>query len=283
MGDITGSHLPPVTFPASDGYTFFVRVYPAPATPVARIVFLHGIRSHGGWYTRSCEQFAGSGYEVHFLDRRGAGLNAAARGDTPSFQRLLADVTEYLRTLRTGPSPVFLAGISWGGKPAVAVAARTPQLVDGVILLGPGFVPRVGVPPAVKLRIAISRLLNPTKRFAIPLNEPDLFTADPTWQQFIADDPHGLTEATARFLFASARLDLYLRRVIGRVSAPVLCLLAEHDRIIDNRRTRDYLSRLTSAGSVDVIEYPSAHHTLEFEPVDFASDVTSWIRRIIRA
>ena len=71
------------TFLASDGYTFYLRHYPAAGHPRARLVFVHGIRSHGGWYTRSCVEFAAAGFDVHFLDRRGAGLNSARRGDSP--------------------------------------------------------------------------------------------------------------------------------------------------------------------------------------------------------
>lgn len=266
------------TFTASDGYAFAVRVYPPPAAPLSRLVFLHGIHSHGGWYTRSCEQFATAGHEVHFLDRRGAGLNTIARGDTPNFRRLLDDVAEYLAAVRTPGVPTTMAGISWGGKPALAVAARSPHLVNAVVLFCPGFVPLVGVPPLIKLRIALARMFNPIKLFPIPLNEPDLFTASPEWQKFIADDPHGLTRATARFLFGSARLDLYLKRVVKRVTAPVLCLLAEHDRVIDNAKTREYLQKLNA----EVIEYPAAHHTLEFEPTPtFVDDVTGWLRRTI--
>ena len=39
------------TFRASDGYSFYYRHYPAAVPPRARLVFVHGIRSHGGWYT----------------------------------------------------------------------------------------------------------------------------------------------------------------------------------------------------------------------------------------
>lgn len=269
------------SFTATDGYPFAVRVFPTPSAPLGRIVFLHGIRSHGEWYTRSCRELADAGFEVHFLDRRGAGQNAAARGDTPSLRRLLDDVAEYLTAVRTPGVPTALAGISWGGKPAAAVAARNPELVDRLILFCPGFVSIVGVPAVTKLRIALSRFVRPTKKFPIPLNDPELFTADPTWQRFIADDPHGLTEATARFLFASARLDLYLRRVLHRVTAPVLCLLAEHDRVIHNARTREYLKRFDAAKRVDVIEYPGAHHTLEFERIPFVPAVCDWLRTTI--
>ena len=70
------------TFCASDGYTFYYRHYPSPVPPKARLVFVHGIRSHGGWYQRSCRRLAEAGFDVYFLDRRGGGLNTAHRGDT---------------------------------------------------------------------------------------------------------------------------------------------------------------------------------------------------------
>jgi alpha-beta hydrolase superfamily lysophospholipase len=273
------------TFTASDGYAFYARVYTPTTTPLGRVVFLHGIRSHGGWYTRSCQELAAAGYEVHFLDRRGSGLNTARRGDTPNFRRLLADVTEYLMHLRTRRAdlPLVLGGISWGGKLALGVPAHKQGLVDGVMLLCPGLVAKVRPPFATRLRIALARFLNPTKLFPIPLNEPDLFTADPEWQRFIATDRHGLNAATARFLFESVRSDLHLKRVVKRVRCPVLLAVAEHDRILDNPGTRRYLTRLTGAKSVAVIEYPGTHHTLEFEPVPLVPDLLRWMRRTMGA
>lgn len=267
-------------FPASDGSRFYAHVTPHP-NPVGRVVLLHGIRSHAGWYARSIAAFAEAGYEVHFLDRRGSGLNTARRGDTPGFRRLLLDVTEYLLHLRETKAflPLFLTGISWGGKLALGAPAMKPGLVDGVMLLCPGLVAKVRPPFPNRLRIALARFLNPTKLFPIPLNEPDLFTANPDWQQFIASDRHGLTAATARFLFESVRFDLYLKRAVRKVRPPVLLMLAGKDRILNNPGTRAYLTRLTNAKSVTVIDYPEAEHTLEFEPVDFVTDAVRWMRQ----
>ena len=74
-----------------------------------------------------------------------------------------------------------------------------------------------------------------------------------------------LREATARFLVESIKFDVYLKRAPGHVTVPVLLMLAGQDRIIDNARTRKYVGRFASR-AVTVTEYPSAHHTLEFEP-----------------
>jgi alpha-beta hydrolase superfamily lysophospholipase len=55
-------------------------------------------------------------------------------------------------------------------------------------------------------------------------------------------------------------------------------MLAEHDRIIDNARTRRYFERLPATDKT-VIEYPGAHHTLEFEPEPdiFINDLIGWL------
>ncbi|WP_439621296.1 alpha/beta fold hydrolase [Gemmata sp.] len=266
-------------FRASDGYTFYARRYLPAGAPRARLVFLHGIRSHGGWYTKSCAEFAATGYDVHFLDRRGSGLNTANRGDAPSFRRLLDDVAEYVQALRAERAglPTFVAGISWGGKLAVGLQYRKPGLADGLVLLCPGLVPKVTPGPAVRGLVALASRLRPTRLFPIPLNEPDLFTASVDAQKFIDADPHGLRLATARFLFNSFALDVYLRRAAKRVTVPTLLTLAEHDRIIVNARTRDWVTRFP--GPTTVIEYPGAHHTLEFEPPGhpWISDVAKWI------
>ncbi len=268
------------TFRASDGYPFYFRHYPAAtARPRGRLIFVHGIRSHGGWYTRSCAAFAAAGFEVFFLDRRGAGLNTAYRGDTPNFRRLLDDVAEFAQHLRAtqGGLPLFLCGISWGGKLAVGLPYRKPGLIDGLVLLCPGLAPKIAPPFLRRMRIAAARVLRPDRTFPIPLNEPELFTASPKWQAFIEADPHGLRLATARFLFSSFSLDIYLKRAAKRIAVPTLLTLVEHDRIIDNARTRAFAARFPTATTV--IEYRNAHHTLEFEPPEhpWIADVLRWL------
>ncbi|MBX9582123.1 MAG: lysophospholipase [Gemmataceae bacterium] len=272
------------TFRASDGYRFYYRHYPPPAEPVARLAFVHGIRSHGGWYTRSCERFAAAGYDVYFLDRRGSGLNTAGRGDAPSFRRLLDDAAEFVQHLRADRAslPVVLGGISWGGKLAVGLPYRRPGLVDGLVLLCPGLVPKVAPPFARRARIAVARVFRPGKFFPIPLNEPELFTGSPNWRAYIDREPHGLREATARFLFGSFALDIYLRRASKRVAVPTLLVLGGRDRIIDNAQTRLFAGRFGTPATI--LDYPEAHHTLEFEGDDhpWVGDVIRWIgRRVV--
>jgi alpha-beta hydrolase superfamily lysophospholipase len=269
------------TYTAGDGYRWAYRRYPAAGAARGRVVCLHGIQSHAGWYEHSCRRLADASHDVYFLDRRGAGANREARGDSPHFRRLLDDVAELLDRLKKteAPRPTFLVGISWGGKTAVALQRRRPGMVDGIALLCPGFFPRVRPAWRERLAIARARLTAPARLFPIPLDDPELFTQTPRWLDFLRSDPLALHRATARFLVSSVWMDGYLRRAPRHVRAPVLLLLAGQDRIIDNARTRAFVGRFS--GAKEVIEYPEAHHTLEFEPDPdrFIGDLIAWLDR----
>jgi alpha-beta hydrolase superfamily lysophospholipase len=268
------------TFRASDGYRWHYRHYAPDVPPRAEVVILHGVQSHAGWYEHSCRVLAAKEFSVSFLERRGSGRNQERRGDTPSFRRLIDDVAEYVRAVHNPHSGrrKILLGISWGGKLVAALQRRHPGITDAIALLCPGFFPRVS--PSLRERLAIlwARLTRPSRLFPIPLDDPELFTATPRWLQFLRDDPLALHQATARFLVESVRLDYYLRRAPRYVTVPTLLLLGGHDRIIFNEPTRAFVKRF--AGPKTIIEYPDAHHTLEFEPEPdvFLGDLVTWLK-----
>ena len=274
------------TWNASDGYPVHVTTWEPDTAPRGRIVLLHGVQSHAGWYHNLGQVLSDAGFVAHFPDRRGSGSNQVDRGDTPSMQRLLDDVSEFLAHSRAeAPEiPTALAGISWGGKLAVLTAANHPEQVDALALICPGLQPRVGVSRWEKVQIAFAYFLNPTKRFPIPLSNPALFTANPEGQAFIKTDPLSLRDATARLLAASSFIDRAVRRAPGRVNQPSLLMLAGLDRIVDNQRTRKYYSRLASPRR-DLIEYPEAHHTPEFDadPSRYARDLAEWVAQALPA
>lgn len=270
------------TFTTSDGYPVRYRLYPAQGERRGQLVYLHGIQSHGGWYTASCRHLAAAGWEVAFVDRRGSGLNEPARGDAPSFRRLVADLNEFIGAWCDRPP--MLVAVSWGGKLAVALEYFFPGRTAGLALLTPGLCPKIRPPLGQRLRIALARLLAPTRPFPIPLDDPELFTATPRWQEYIRTDPLSLRTATARFLVESVRLDILLRRAPKHVAVPVLLMLAGHDRIIDNARTRAYVTRFRSSDRL-ILEYPDAHHTLEFEPdpTPVFADLARWLERRVKS
>lgn len=276
---------------ASDGYSVHRAIWTVPHSspemplPKARVLVLHGVQSHGGWYHSLGRTLSGLGFETHFTDRRGSGANRQDRGHTPSSRRLVDDVAEYLGNLRqtSPPLPLVLVGISWGGKLALVTAGRKPDLVDALALICPGVHPKVDVSLRHRLKIALAYLTQPLKTFPIPLCDPALFTDNPDGQTFIASDSLGLRAATATLLAASASLDRQVARIPLQIEQPSLLMLANQDRIVDNARTLKYWDRLASRRK-QIIRYPQGHHTLEFEldPTQYARDLATWLDEVVR-
>lgn len=273
------------THVAKDGYPLRVECHDPQEPPWARMVILHGIQSHAGWYRGLGRRLAALGIEAHLPDRRGSGEHTSKRGHAKTSGQLLEDLAGQLRALRAqAPEvPIAVAGISWGAKLALTTAASAPDLVDSLIMITPGFHPSVDVSKSAYVAISACFLLRIPARFRIPLDDPALFTADPTWQGFIAADPLALRRGSAGLLASSLRLDHRSHLAWPKVAQPTLLLLAGADRIMDNRRTLKSFERI---GSTDraVIEYPGAHHTLEFEPDPgrYARDMAEWLRARVR-
>jgi len=264
-----------MTCTAGDGYPLYFRAYVPHDKPKGHLVCLHGIQSHGGWYEASCRKLAEAGYIVSYLDRRGSGLNWLARGDVPSYDRLLKDIREFIAADGLDV-PVTLIATSWAGKLAVLLAAEEKPVMARLVLLCPGLFPQVKPPLPVRLGIAASRFTNPTKLFPIPLGDPELFTEHADWQDYIRNDPLSLHHATARLLVESFWLDGAVKRLQQLQPMPTLLMLGGRDRIIRNDVTRGWLQRVSPQSQV--LEYPSAHHTLEFEPgQQFVPDLLAWL------
>jgi len=272
---------------AADGYPILYRRYlpPQGQRPRGLVVYLHGIQSHGGWYEASSRHLARQGLAVYFPDRRGSGLNKINRGHADSWELLARDVTD-LEDLALaewtddlGAPPLLLLAVSWGGKLATALAAMHDGRYSGLAMLCPGICPRHDVSRPAKLAIAAALARkHEFQKFALPLADPNLFTATPRWLEFLEGDKLQLHEATARFLFESRRLDKFLTEARRWVNLPVLLALAGQDRIINNAATRQYLMKTASCDRT-VLYYEKAHHTLEFEPdpSPIFNDLADWL------
>lgn len=274
------------TYRAFDGYRLHYRHWePATAAPIARIVALHGIQSHSGWYAGSSAQLCAAGCELFFLDRRGAGMNEPDRGHVAHPDLWLADVVQFLLELKLEERlngrriPLLLMAVSWGGKLATIAAARRPDLVDRLALLYPGLCAKVHATWWQQLQLSLAERLGiRNRRVPIPLTDPALFTGQPAAQDFIRHDPLALREVSVSFLLANRQLDRWLPRCPGAINLPVLLMLAGQDRIIDNSRTRAYVDQFATTDRT-IIEYPTACHTLEFEPDRdrIVDDLLEWL------
>lgn len=252
----------------SDGYVVHGRAWDQPAPPTGvGVLYLHGIQSHGGWFEGSASALADCGLPVWLPDRRGSGLNAAPRGDTPSADRWLDDLDELADAMAAdcGVRRIALVGVSWGGKLAVCWAARRPERVATLMLVAPGLFSALDVSIWTKLSIGFSAAWRGGQPFPIPLDNPALFTQQSTGQAFIRADHLRLRCATARFFVQSAALDRRVRAIKpDGLAVPATIALAEQDAIICNAKTRTWAAR--AIRGAEIVSFPGTAHTIEFEP-----------------
>lgn len=266
-------------YQASDGRRLALRRYRPAMETRADVVILHGIISHSGWYDTSSLALAERGFDVHALDRRGSGLNADAPGDVDSMHTWMRDVIDYLIRIKQTDRPLFLMGISWGGKLAPAIARARPDLLAGLGMLCPGIYARQQPGWFKRSCLSLSgRLGVHEKTVSIPLQEPELFTDSPRWQAYIRNDPLTLRRITLRFARQDLQLTRHTRSSGGYLHLPSLLVLAGRDRIVDNVRTKHFLTTIASSDKT-LLEYSNSAHTLEFESDadPYINDLAAWL------
>lgn len=249
-----------------DGYKAYARFWNVRCPPLGAVLYHHGIQSHSAWYEGSARELAQRGFAVLQVDRRGSGHNAADRGHADSAEQLLNDSQacrdELLR--RTGCEQYHLLGVSWGGKLVVAAHVVDPAGVQSLTLVTPGLFPKIGVSKPEMARIGFAMLYEPRSLFDIPLNDPDLFTTSPRWQEFFRRDELTLRRCTAGFYLASRRMDKIVDRLPESPPVPIHLLLAGDERIVDNDHTQRFIEKLNWPGT-SITNHPAARHSLEFE------------------
>jgi len=115
---------------------------------------------------------------------------------------------------RSGFSEYHVVGVSWGGKLAVTAHVEHPDSVKSLTLVTPGLFPKIGVSRREMARIGFAMIYEPDALFDIPLNDPNLFTTTPRWQEFFRKDEPTLRQCTASFYLASRRMDKDRKSVV---------------------------------------------------------------------
>jgi acylglycerol lipase len=264
-----GTRLPYRRFPASNG-----------AEPLAGVVHLHGIQSHGGWYVDTARELARRGFTVLLSDRRGSGASTGPRGHFDRRAQLVDDVRAFVELARReAPGrPVILVGGCWGVRPAVAAARRIQDELAGLALVCPAVKVRIDLTPAEKAKVLAGTVVRPRARVHVPL-APEMFTSNPRWVDFIRTDPLALREVTARFYFETARFDLEVARERG-LRLPMLLLRSGDDPIVDGEAVDRWFARMPSDRKETVV-YPDFGHIPDFEEQRerYWDDLAGWMQR----
>jgi lipase len=126
------------------------------------VVCLHGVLAHGGRFRKLAEERLDT-YRVVALDLRGHGRS---EWEPPwDLETHVGDLRETVAAL--GIERAAWVGHSFGGRLVMELTARTPELVERVVLLDPA----IWVPPPIALERA--EALRPDRSFATPAEAVD--------------------------------------------------------------------------------------------------------------
>ncbi len=99
------------------------------------IVLSHGLGDHRQAYRFLAPQLVRAGFQVAAADMRGHGESSLGAWKSISRTDVAGDLSALIRHL--GGGPAVLVGHSLSGGAATIAAATTPELVDGVVEIGP--------------------------------------------------------------------------------------------------------------------------------------------------
>lgn len=149
----------------SDGKTLFVRRWDSKCPAPVSVLIFHGITGHSAPYgPMVAEQLASAGFDVFGLDLRGHGLSDGRRGDYPSGERFVKDLTEAVALVRSNSRRLVVMGHSLGALAAVVAVKTRPADIDGVALVSAakrirtGVYPRAGMGATLKAALGVALL-----------------------------------------------------------------------------------------------------------------------------
>jgi acylglycerol lipase len=264
---------------ASDGLALPYRHFPASREKRrGSLVYLHGIQSHGGWYTETAAALASRGYSVYLPDRRGSGVSPPPRGHFGPRRQLVEDVASFveLANRESDGAPAFVVGGCWGARPAVAYALEAQDSLAGLALVCPALKSQIDLSPFDKLRVVVGRAVDELRPIPVPLT-PEMFTRNERYLDFIREDPLSLHTVTARFYFETGIWDRWLLRQDG-LELPLLLQQAGDDPIIDRPGVKKWYSKQRATDKTYVL-YPDFGHILDFEAERrrYWDDLAGWL------
>ncbi|MEE8398532.1 MAG: alpha/beta fold hydrolase [Desulfobacterales bacterium] len=254
------------------------------------LLVLHGGMSHSGWQAPLANALRSISKDIAIVapDRRGCGLNDG-RGDLGSVRLVIEDVVKHAELLKRSFDHVHLAGWCQGSQYATVAAAQSGDLLSSLILLTPGFFWNERFRSVI--RIAESNIFNmvselrlrPDRSQAyvpIPMEGTD-FTFDESWLDFIENDALKTTMVTMKTVYIMDEIQEISWQAIFQTSLPILTILAENDRVVDNNKTQQFIGHLFSGeGRNRLVTFESAH-AIQFEvPDSIAGEILRFIRTI---
>ncbi|GAB6269560.1 hypothetical protein DS62_00620 [Smithella sp. SC_K08D17] len=253
------------------------------------VIILHGGMSHSGWQAPLAKQllFKSDDVTVVAPDRRGCGLNKQ-RGDLGSVPVLINDVVRHIKFLKKSFQHVHLAGWCQGAQYANVAATELGDELSSLILLTPGFFwnERFRSVLSIAEKIVMDMIsefdLKPKRNQAcipIPMEATD-FTMVDEWLDFIEKDDLKTNLITLKSVSVMDEIQELSWVAMLENRLPLLAIMAEHDRIVDNNKVRQFIGHFFHEKSKNRMVSLASGHAIQFEkPEEVAAEILNFIQK----
>lgn len=254
------------------------------------LLVLHGGMSHSGWQSPLAKELRLKSNDISVVapDRRGCGLNAQ-RGDFGTVQLVIEDVVRHIDFLKRSFQRVHLAGWCQGCQFASIAAARCSHQLASLILLTPGFFWNDRFRSVIRVaeRIIMDMIsgfkLKPDRDQAyvpIPMEDTD-FTYEENWLDFIKNDKLKTKLVTMKTVHIMDEVQELSWGAILQNRLPTLAILAQNDRIADNRKFQEFTAHLFSKENRNRLVVLESAHAVQFErPKELADQLFNFIQKV---
>jgi L-alanine-DL-glutamate epimerase-like enolase superfamily enzyme/pimeloyl-ACP methyl ester carboxylesterase len=251
------------------------------------VMILHGGMSHSSWQAPLAKQLRSMSPDITIVapDRRGCGLNEQ-RGDLGSVPAVIDDVVKQVEFLKGSFRRVHLAGWCQGSQYAAVAAAGLGDELSNLILLTPGFFWNerfrsvLSIAEKIMLGMISEFKLKPERNQAcipIPMEATD-FTLVDEWLDFIENDDLKTTLITLKSVSIMDEIQELSWFAMLQNHLPVLAIMAEHDRIVDNNKVRQFIGHLFSGENKNRMVSLASGHAIQFErPEEVATEILTFI------
>jgi len=269
----------------SDGRTLFVRRWNPGVESRASILILHGITAYSGPYgPMMAEQLSSAGYTVFGMDLRGHGLSDGSRGDYPSAQRLVKDLTETVALVKSKSQKLLVLGHSLGVLSAIIAANNSPGTIDGLVLVSAARKVRTGVYAKPSTGAVLKILLGVTLLHGSPLieyhREGMVGLDDPLfnfrYSSRFYSVMYGVSALSVSRMLGSGAIDSPNLRFRGKLPFPLLVGVGDHDELFAVEHVKEFYEGI-DCDDKELFVVPGGRHAVF--PADAWSPLLAWLGR----
>lgn len=252
--------------------------------PRGIVLAIHGLAMHGTNYDAWARSLSADGFVVAAPDLRGYGKWLKTKTTAVAYTESERDLRQLAGTLRQRyPGiPLFLAGESLGGTLALRVAARHPDLVDGLILSAPALKHRHHIQWKTIADVAIA-LADPAHQVDVSPYIKNYYSDDPSICSEEINDPLVRKNLHLGDIMASCRMIAGTASLVDEIPSdmPILVIQGQNDRMI-KRQSISMLEHHLHSRHASVRVLPNHGHILletAFLSAEAVTTVKDWLNQ----